>query len=623
MGGMLISLHIPVDAPVAQSVEQLICNQQVGGSSPPSGSIYFYHESFKTRHTIGRLVSHINKISITNQCITVKCDAGDTSTIEALQHFYPVHSNRKKTEHRISVRNVPEALYWLRGLTPDTIHTAPLAVQGWYEREVNARSRVAALKQFGHCESPVVNEHLTLRAHQQLGREIAALRDRYCFFFDTRTGKTPLSLSIIHDDLQKHPGHKWLVICPLILIENAWIEDANKFVPGIKVVNCHGATKAKRLKAINSDAQIYITNTESFAVYKEYFDKVGFHGCIVDESSDMKSYNSKQSKAIVEFAHTVKRFYLLSGSPAPNGEWEYYMQLKAIDFYCVPPSWTQFKEYYFVDVSFSQYEQLQMRPDRKQEFNELLQKYAIYVDKEDCLTLPGREFIEVEFDMPEELKVHYRTLKNELYLVVGEDKKKLTTPTSAAKLNKLNQVTSGFVIDTQAVKENKFYGEDQAEWYMLSNYRFEKLKDVLSMCGYSQVLIWANYRKEFEIISSMLGSSCRCIYGATSLADKNRAIQEFKRGDIQYLVANPASADKGLTLTNCHICIYFSLNWSYELFKQSMERIYGDISSQPNRCRYYILIAKHTIDGILYHDVLQKKGDASYAILNHLKPGGT
>lgn len=566
-------------------------------------------------------MSTINKISITSQGITVKCDAGDTATIEALQEFYPVHSNRKKTEHKISIRHVPELLNRLRGLHVHNLHNAPMSVQEYYLKEMDARRHVDALKRFGHENNPVVNGHLTLRKHQQLGREIAAIRDRYCFFFDTRTGKTPLSLSIMLDDLQKHPEHKWLVICPLILIENAWIEDAHKFVPGLKVVNCHATTKAKRLKAIQSDAQIYVTNTESFATYKEHFDQIKFDGCFVDESSDMKSYKSKQSKAIVEFAHTVKRFYLLSGTPAPNGEWEYYMQLKAIDFYCVPPSWTQFKEHYFVDVSFSQYEDLQMRPDRKEEFNALLQKYAIYVDKEDVLTLPGREFIEVELEMPDALKKHYRTLKNELYITVAEDKK-LTAPSAAAKLNKLNQVTSGFVIDTQAMKENKFYGEDQQEWYMLDDYRFKALQDLLAMHPDSQFLIWANYRKEFEIISSMLGSKCATIYGATSLADKNRAIQEFKRGDIQYLVANPASADKGLTLTNCHLCAYFSLNWSYELFKQSMDRIYGDISSQPNKCTYYILVAKQTIDGILYHDVLQGKGDASYAILNHLKPGG-
>ena len=135
------------------------------------------------------------------------------------------------------------------------------------------------------------------------------------------------------------------------------------------------------------------------------------------------------------------------------------------------------------------------------------------------------------------------------------------------------------------------------------------------------MLIWANYRKEFEIIQSILGERCRCIYGGTTITEKNESIRLFKAGEIQYLVANPASADKGLTLTNAHISIYFSLNWSYELFKQSMERIYGDVMKQPKHCDYYVMIAKGTIDRVLYSDVLQGKGEASYAVLNHLKGG--
>lgn len=560
----------------------------------------------------------MNKILLSNSGITIK--TSDAATITALDRFYPVHHNRKMTEHRLSIRHAPEVLSLLRGMDDEKIEDAPPAVRSYYQYEQRARERVADLKKNGPVGSCVVNEHLTLMRHQQLGREIAMWRDRYCFFFDTRTGKTPLSLSIIYDDLQKHPGHKWLIICPLILIKNAWLEDAETFVPDIKIVNCHASTKAKRLKALETPAQVYVTNIESFANYKEYFDKMGFTGCFVDESSVMKSHNSKQSEAVVDFAQTVKRFYLLSGTPAPNGEWEYYMQLQAIDYYCVPPYWTHFKNHYFVDVSFNQFEQLQLRPDRREEFDALLERYAIYVDKEDVLDTPGRQFIDYMVKLPDELKVHYKTLKSELYLELNEEKK-ITAPSAAAKLNKLNQLTSGFIIDTQAMKENKFYGEDQTEVYLLSDYRFKALKDVLAMHADSQVLIWANYRREFEIISDMLGSSCRCIYGATSLADKNRAIQGFKSGDLQYLIANPASADKGLTLTNCHICVYFSLNWSYELFKQSMERIYGDRRKQPLECLYYIIMAKGTIDEVLYRDVLQGKGEASMAVLNHLKGG--
>ena len=562
-----------------------------------------------------------NKLLISDKLIEVRYQATDLETRSILSGFYPVHYNRKGTEAKLSARQLPEVLKALRGIDGSNIDTAPQQIRTLYWKEIMSRRRVSDLLANGPTGNPVVNEHLTLMRHQELGREIAAVRDRYCFFFDTRTGKTPLSLSIIYDDLQKHPDHKWLVVCPLILIDNAWMEDAAKFVPDIKIVNCHASTKAKRIKAIESDAQIYVTNTESFVAYREYFDKVGFEGCFVDESSDMKSHKSKQSKELVDFAHTLKRFYLLSGTPAPNGEWEYYMQLQAIDYYCMPAYWSHFKDYYFVNISRNpQYDKLVLKADKREELMTQIKRYAIYIDKEDVLKTPGREFIEVTFDMPVLLKPHYTTLKNELYVEL-EDGKKLTAPSAAAKLNKLNQVTSGFIIDTQTKKENKFYGEDKQEVYVLSDYRFKWLQNILDKHSNSQVLIWANYRKEFEIISEMLGNRCRTVYGATSLSDKTAAIQAFKRGDVQYLVANPASADKGLTLTNCHICVYFSLNWSYELFKQSMERIYGDVSKQRKRCLYYVLLAKGTIDEVLYHDVLQGKGDASAAVLKHLKGG--
>lgn len=556
-----------------------------------------------------------NKLRVSKSHIEIAFDCEDAPKLE---QFYPVHYNRKKTQATVSARLLPEVLQVFRNIDDFNVECLPFNIRNMYWEEKLARHRMDDLLTNGPVGNPVVNEHLTLMPHQQLGREIANICDRYCFFFDTRTGKTPLSLSIINDDLQRHPDHKWLVVCPLILIENAWLPDAATFMPDIKVVNCHAPTKAKRLDLINSDAQIYITNTESFVAYREYFDKLRLEGCFVDESSDMKSPKSKQSKELVDFAHTLKRFYLLSGTPAPNGEWEYFMQMRAIDYYSMPSSYTQFKDHYFINVSRNpQYDKLQLRADRRDDLMSLIKKYAIYVDKEDVLTTPGREFIEVMLDVPDALRQQYQMLKNKLYLEVGD--KQLTAPSAAAKLNKLNQVSSGFIIDTQAVKENKFYDEDQTEVYLLDDFRFNNLYALLDELGSEQVLIWANYRKEFEVIKEKLGDNAGCVYGATTLAEKNDAIRRFKTGELQYLIANPASADKGLTLTNCHICVYFSLNWSYELFKQSMERIYGDIRKQPKPCKYYIMMARGTIDEVLYRDVLQGKGDASAAVLQHLK----
>lgn len=563
----------------------------------------------------------MNKLYFSDSCIEIAVDKGDDATLSKLCELYPIASNRSKTLFKTSLRNTPEVLKLLRGIDETNIDTAPLQIQKYFRKELEARRGVDSIMHGDTALDPHVSDTLTLMDHQERGREIAILRDRFCFFYDTRTGKTPLSLSIIYDDLREHPNHKWLVVCPLILIDNAWLEDAKQFFPSIKTVSCHAATPKKRAEAMAQEASIYVTNVESFARYQEQFEAMGFAGCIVDESSTMKSTKSKQAKALVDFAQKVKRFYLLSGTPAPNGEWEYYMQLKAIDYYGVHQSYTQFKEHYFVNLSHNpQYEKLNVRPDKRDELLAFIKQYALYVDKEDVLTTPGRTFHEIEFDLPDELKKYYTKMKNDMAIEIAEETQ-ITAASAAAKLNKLRQISSGFVMDTQAIKENAFYEDsDRQEWYLLSNYRFSKLRELLlSECAGEQVLIWANYRKEFDIIKEMLGTNCRCVYGETTLAEKNEAIKLFKEKKIQYLVANPASADKGLTLTNAHICIYFSLNWSYELYKQSMERIYGDIRKQPKHCEYYIMIAKGTIDRVLYSEVLQGKGDASYAILNHLK----
>lgn len=568
-----------------------------------------------------------NKIAISREGIEVTCERGDTTTRDKLAAVYPVHSNRTGTKHAMSLRHIQEVLKQLRGIDDSNIGTAPPSVQAYYFKEKHSRFAVDELLKNGPKLECKVNDNLTLRRHQQLGREIAMHKDRYAFFYDTRTGKTPLSLAIMRDDIVDNPTHKWLVVCPLILIDNAWVEDAEKFIPEIKTLSCHAATAAKRYKLMATPANIYVTNAESFAKYMPKFIEMGFEGCIVDESSLMKSSSAKVSKALVEFSRLVKRFYILSGTPAPNGEYEYYMQLRAIDFYSVPASYSQFKQRYFVNTAYNpQYEQLVLRPDKKDElYNEVIKSVALYVDKEDVLTTPGRTFHEVLFDLPPDTKKFYTKLKNKLYVELSDDVT-ITAPSSAAKLNKLNQVTSGFLIDTQAIKENKFYPEDnKAEWYMVDEFRFNKLDELLNSEGIrgEQVLIWANYRVEFETIKNRLGDNCGCIYGGTTITEKNEAIRLFKTGKIQYLIANPASADKGLTLTNAHLSIYFSLNWSYELFKQSMERIYGDVSKQPKHCHYYVMMAKGTIDEVLYRDVLQGKGVASTAVLNHLKAEGS
>lgn len=569
-----------------------------------------------------------NKLIFNSQFIEIQCGRNDIPTLELVSQIPYVHRNRTNTTFRTTIRNIELVLRLFRGIditnpvdpkTANFLINGPKLILGLLDKELHRRVATKSLIEMGPSGS-TSNEFITLMDHQQLAKEISDANNKFAFFYDTRTGKTPMSLQIIQDDVDRHPKHKWLVLCPLILIENAWLEDAEAMFPHLNVVNLHASTKTQRLRRFKQDAHVYISNIESFITYQDEIDKLNIHGCFVDESSAMKSTKSKFGKAAVDYAFGLERWYLLSGTPAPNGEWEYYRQLQSVDFYGVHQSYAQFKDYFFQNIAFNpQYEKLQVREDKRHELLRLLREYSLYVDKEDVLETPGRDFNEVVLTMPQELKKLYDKLKRELFLELG-DNVTITAPSTAASLNKLNQVTSGFVIDTLAIKENKMMDTNKDEFHLLSEYRFEALDNLLHKLGSEQAIIWCVYKKEFEIIKQRLGARCGCVYGDTSIEEKNANIRAFKEGKLQYLIANPASMGKGLTLTNAHIAIYFSLGYSYELWKQSIERIYGSIKKQPRRCDYYIFLAKGSVDVAIYSAV-QNKGTMSSAVLDHLKAG--
>ena len=84
-------------------------------------------------------------------------------------------------------------------------------------------------------------------------------------------------------------------------------------------------------------------------------------------------------------------------------------------------------------------------------------------------------------------------------------------------------------------------------------------------------------------------------------------IRDFKDGRINLLFANPKMVGKGLTFTNCTYCVYYSLSYSYEDFKQSQDRIHR--IGQGSKCTYIVLQAQDTIEERIY-SCLQRKGNA-------------
>ena len=147
----------------------------------------------------------------------------------------------------------------------------------------------------------------------------------YGIFADTGTGKTVMGLEIANH------FNKTLILCPLSVIETAWIDDCHKFYPDKKIVNCWGNSRSERSKAIKSNADIYVMNYESYKILRNEIRSANFDCMIVDESSCMKNMGSQITSMILEMITVIPHRFVLSGCPTPNRFDEIFPQMKFVN----------------------------------------------------------------------------------------------------------------------------------------------------------------------------------------------------------------------------------------------------------------------------------------------------
>ncbi|MDY7032659.1 MAG: DEAD/DEAH box helicase [Thermodesulfobacteriota bacterium] len=449
--------------------------------------------------------------------------------------------------------------------------------------------------------TPILSDYLM--QHQRNAALKAAKHPRYAFFHQTGTGKTITGIEII-----KNKGVRALVVCPLSIIETAWMEeDINNFAPEIKAVNLWEYRKAtsKRKKGILKkqvdSAQVGIINFESFKLMEKELIKMDFKTLIVDESQAAKEPKSAISKRLIVFADQVPYVYLLSGTPAPNSPLEYFCQIRMLDQGVFGSNYYSFRKKYSYQSGYGGFK-WKMKKEMMPEFLEKLAQFSEVVRKEDVLDLPERTYRSREVNLSSKEMVAYKEMEANLLIEIDEEE--ISAANAAVKLGKLRQASSGF-----------FYNEAK-EGIQVGTSKLKELLKLLEEIGDSQVIIWTQFRYEADQISKALAEKAVVVDGSIPQGQKIENIKDFKSGKVQYVIAHPKSMGHGQTLTNCSYSIDYSLSFSLELYEQSKDRIYR--KGQKNRCTYYHLLAKNTVDATIL-DALSKKQKVADAILNHIR----
>lgn len=448
-------------------------------------------------------------------------------------------------------------------------------------------SSANTLKQIGLLsEEYIVEEKKTiyyqtsnfLRKYQKDIVNKALNHEGYGIFMDTGTGKTVCALEIA-----KHLG-KTLVLCPLSVIETAWIDDCHKFYPDLKIVNCWGENRKQRYKALETNSDVYAMNYESFKILKNEIAKMNFECMIVDESSAMKNMTAQITSEILSMIDIIPRRYVLSGTPNPNSNLELFPQMKFVLPDLFGSSFYGWQATYFHQDMTDPHKWYQTQEDKERLFSRLSEG-SVFLKKEECIDLPPKIFQIREYTMCKKQEEYYMDMVNNIRDNINQWSKFEFT----AKLMKLREILSGFVINKDGtISEFK------------SN-KTEVLKHAIEEIGDKPIIVWCQFQYEIETLAKEFDG----VALTSKTKDRNQIIRDFKDGKIHLLFTHPKLLGKGLTFTNCTYNIYYSVSFSYEEFAQSQDRIHR--IGQDNRCTYIILQAKNTIDETIYKCLRRKK----------------
>lgn len=392
----------------------------------------------------------------------------------------------------------------------------------------------------------------------------------------------------------------------------------------------------------------YITE-ELKGLGPQWLEEIDYRVIVADESHSIKEQTSQQTKSVIALSKKAARRYIMSGTPTLGDPRHLYPQMKFLSPFIIPEDWLRFSDKFLIRARWNK--KIVVGFQNMNVLNDRVQRVATRKTKEECLDLPERlPPIDVPFELVPEQKKIYNSLISAMALDLtaffnDPTGSLLEVQNAATLLNKLCQVTSGFVINsgkraeicngcsfvqvcvssnimpytprcqvqqTDPGNEVKIFKE---------NPKLEALEELLETIlaePSHKVILWAVYKAEMDMIEELLekrkklvGSWVR-VDGSTGTKVQDR-VDHFNTDPDCRVYLGQIATGVGITLNAASYMIYFTLDWSLGNYLQSIDRNYR--AGQTKKCTVYRLLGENTVDWYKAR-ALDEKRDIS-ATLTH------
>jgi len=388
-----------------------------------------------------------------------------------------------------------------------------------------------------------------------------------------------------------------LIVCKKTLLRT-W-EKEIKMHSYLNVTNLSGECYSRK-KQFLKFSHFYVINYE--ALLQEEFLirsllKIRKLAIVLDESHRIKNPESIATKVIFRIKDLAKKRVLITGTPLANRPEDLWAQFYFLDNGAtLGKTYSNFLKEYGVKISMGKNV---INEDKLLELSKKIMSVSLRRTKEYLGDeLPPKCYQDVYVSLYGEQKRLYDQIKDELYA-------EIKSISGESFLDEMNNILKKLLRLVQVASNpyliDKSYHEDPAKFKKID----EIIKNVVE--NNCKIIIWTSFVDNILVLKRRYKNyGALTLYGGMKIEDRNRVVEWFQKDpDYKVLIANPAAAKEGLTLTAANYAVYLDRSFSSVDYIQSQDRIHR--ISQTKKCYIIKLIAKETVDEYVDELILKKE----------------
>lgn len=341
-------------------------------------------------------------------------------------------------------------------------------------------------------------------------------------------------------------------------------------------------------------------NYESMEPYLDEMGKIVANETLLvfDEVHKVKAIGGRRAQAAVKLSRYAKYTIALTGTPIPNTYRDIYNLLDILYH-------DEYQEFF----GFQESQLKQPTEEDILDINEKLQPFFCRTTKEQLQVPTANNDITVLTDASQAenellhiLRLKYRNSRLAFIIRVLQLE---SNPKSM--LNKIDPSEFSEILDdTQEVDDIDYVDfSDEALSLISSIKETSKFTACMKLAkelyqAQKPTIIWCIFRNSiahFQRELEKIGAPTGCIYGDVTHEDRLHIIEQFRNGEIKFLITNPHTLAESVSLHSvCHDAIYFEYSYNLVHLLQSKDRIHRLGLLPEQYTQYYYMQQKFSLN---------------------------